>query len=331
VSTRSTFRFDRDRPPRWLNWVNGHIVDVIGGGATIDLDGSTTTSRVHWAFPFDRALTLDDGSYQFIYAVAGTKGVVVADASKFVREIDRSFNCANAYEYPAAMGRLPNGSPILVHCPTHYNRLVIERLDTGEVLAAASDDAIDVFHSRLQISPDGGRLLSAGWLWHPVGVVHVFDLGQAIESPTHLDGPGVLGSRGPVDCHVEAACWLSDDLIALSASPREESLGWEDGGLERGEFGVWSLSVADWRSRSRIDRHTGAMHRIGEHVLATWDHPQLVDPASGEVIEEWPELKTGHQEDSLLKNDETSPPFAVDADAMRFVVAADKDVVVVEL
>jgi hypothetical protein len=43
------------------------------------------------------------------------------------------------------------------------------------------------------------------------------------------------------------------------------------------------------------------MHRLGEHVLAMWDHPQLLEPASGEVLEEWLDLKTGRQEDSLLR------------------------------
>jgi hypothetical protein len=46
-------------------------------------------------------------------------------------EVDRSFYHAKDYDYPAALGRLPDGREILVHCPDAYNVLEIEELATG--------------------------------------------------------------------------------------------------------------------------------------------------------------------------------------------------------
>jgi hypothetical protein len=159
VARRTLVNFKQNRPLATLTWVNGRLADFAGGGGTVDLDGSTTPSRVFWSYPFDRALSLAVGSFQVIDSALATKGVVIADGSRFVREINRSYYCANAYEYPAEIGRLPDGRPVLLHCPYNYNQLVVEELETGEQLAAASKDAADVFHSRLRLSPSGRYLL----------------------------------------------------------------------------------------------------------------------------------------------------------------------------
>ena len=50
-----------------------------------------------------------------------------------------------------------------VHCPREYNRLEVEVAATGERLTPEVDRRPqDFFHSRLAVSPDGLRLLSAG-------------------------------------------------------------------------------------------------------------------------------------------------------------------------
>jgi hypothetical protein len=52
---------------------------------------------------------------------------------------------------------------------------------TGELLTARDTGepprhALDYFHSGLLVSPDGARVLSNGWVWHPYGRVRVFEL-----------------------------------------------------------------------------------------------------------------------------------------------------------
>ena len=86
---------------------------------------------------------------------------------ELIRELNRSHQQAGAYDYPIALGALPDGRQILVHCPDAYNVLQIEDAATGERLTAGPREPRDVFHSRLAISPDGQHLLSAGWYWQP--------------------------------------------------------------------------------------------------------------------------------------------------------------------
>jgi hypothetical protein len=147
---------ERDHKARSLVWSGDALVDIVGGGASVGLDGAATPRTVNWAYMFDRALVSPSGCFQVLYAALNTKGLVVATESGGVREIDRSYYEAHVYEYPVAVGALPDGREVLVHCPDGYNRLAIEMLAGGERLSAATDKASDVFHSRLQLSP-GGR------------------------------------------------------------------------------------------------------------------------------------------------------------------------------
>ncbi len=162
-----------------------------------------------------------------------------------MREIDRSYYHANAYEFPVTAGRLFNGAELLIHCPDGYNRLAVETLHEGRRLAPATARACDMFESRLQISPDGRHLLTAGWIWHPLGVVAVYDLAAALSDPTALDNGDLIPWQA-IDAEVESACWLTADQIVISTHPGEEPLGGDnDGALSPGELGVWSLSQRD--------------------------------------------------------------------------------------
>ena len=101
---------------------------------------------------------------------------------------------------------------------------------------------IDVGHLDVEtVSPDGRWLLSAGWLWHPVGTVGVYDLVAALEDPIVLDRRSVLWDQ--VGAGVEAACWLDADRLLVSGHPEDEPVDGEDASLlAPGELGVWSLS-----------------------------------------------------------------------------------------
>ena len=317
--------------PASINWIGDRLVDLVDGGASVGLDGSTTKPGVHWSFPFDRAVTLGDGSLQVLYVVDGTKGVVTADnAHRHVREINRSFYCASAYEYPVEIGVLPEHGPVLFHCPDDYNQVVIEKIESGERLAAPTD-CVDYFHSRLQLSPNGRFLLSAGWVWHPVGVMHVYDLDIGLENPGHLGGEGILPERGFADAYVEAACWLSEDLIAVATAHDEESLGWDDGGLEPGELGVWSLSEQLWVARWPFQMHVGSLHRMGTDLLSSWEHPRILSTDSGLVTEAWPELPTGLQVGCIFGSNTREAQLACDSDARRFAVLDGNEVAIVQL
>jgi hypothetical protein len=144
-----------------LAWDGDRLVDVVGGEASVGLDGTTEPRSINWAYPFDRAIISPQSGTLVMYAATGTKGLV-ARAGRQVRELNRSYYHARAYEYPIAVGRLEDGREVLAHCPDAYNRIALEVLETGERLASAGPESADVFHSRLSFSPTGRYLLSAG-------------------------------------------------------------------------------------------------------------------------------------------------------------------------
>jgi len=171
---------------RSLVWDADALVDWVDGGVRWTLQGQSSDPAVRYAFSFDMATTLPGSGYSVIYKRLGTKGLVLKDG-RIVREIDRSYYHAEAYEFPVALFRLPSGRPAIVHCPEDYCRLRIDDLETGEVITTATDAAGDFFHSRLSVSSDGRWLASAGWMWHPVDDVAVYDLHVALTDGRALD------------------------------------------------------------------------------------------------------------------------------------------------
>jgi hypothetical protein len=320
--------FPVSRPVRSLVWEGDDLVDIAAGWRRWRADGSEEHGRVNYAFPFDRALVSPSGRFQVLYAERGTKGLVL-DRGKILREIDRSFYCANAYDYPAALGRLPDGREILVHCPDAYNVLEIEELETGRRLTTGERRAVDVFHSRLAVSPNGRYLLSAGWLWHPVGTVDVYDLVAALDDdPTVLDQHGALWKQ--IDAGVEAACWLDSDRLLVSGHPDEEPFdGDDDSLLAPAELGVWSLTRQAWTQRRHIDFRVGTLLGCQGRALGMYGHPKLIDPATATVLVQWPELATGSKDASYSL--QPAPIVAMHPDGTRAAVATTDAIAVIDL
>jgi len=75
-----------------------------------------------------------------------------------VREINRSYYHAEAYEYLVAFAKLKDGRDILIHCPVDYCRIDFEEVETGQLLTNHSGrKPSDFFHSRFEISPTIGH------------------------------------------------------------------------------------------------------------------------------------------------------------------------------
>lgn len=315
-----------------LRWDGATLIDDVSGGRTLDLDGVVTDRKVNWAFSFDRAVASPSGRFVALYQELGTKAIVTRER-RVVRELDRSFYCADVYEYPICLFALRDGREVVAHCPNDYNRLEIDDLETGERLTVRdSHDAADVFHSRLRSAPDGRHLLSAGWVWHPYGVLDSFDVEEAIANPASLDEHRPF-THDAINAEVESACWLNDDLIAIATSA-EEPLD-EDSPHEIGpdELGVWSISESQWRCRSKQPSpRLGSMVAFHDRILGLFEHPKLIDPFTGELLAEWPEIASGRQEGSIVRHLDPRPPaFAGDQLHNRFAVADHEDVIVVDL
>jgi hypothetical protein len=315
---------------RSLHWAGDSLVDYVGGGQMVNGDGTYVDRYVNWAFGFDRVVVSPSGRVQILYLELGTKAIVTA-SFKVVRELNRSYYCSDSYEYPICVFALADGREVIAHCPDEYNRLELEALDGGARLTSRAGSSPDVFHSRLRASPDGGHILSAGWVWHPYGVAQLFDVDAALNRPTSLDEHSSL-TDFPVNAEIEAACWLGNDKIVISTTP-EEALGTTNGGeLQPNQVGVWSIVEKSWVSRCTPRARVGTMHELGGMILSLYGHPKLLDPSSGQIVIEWPEIDTGRQDSSIRAQDGAQPPaLAVDSARRRFAVAEGADVVIVDI
>lgn len=142
-------------------WHDGALVDVAAGWRRYGLDGSAPVKRYSGYGPgFDAAVMAPAADVVALVVSTGTKALLLEPGGKVIRELNRSFYCAEDYRYPLALFTLPDGRTGLVHCPDRYNQLEIEVARTGERLTADRDrDPDDFFHSRLAVSPDGRFLL----------------------------------------------------------------------------------------------------------------------------------------------------------------------------
>ena len=303
---------------RSLVWHGNTLFDWVDGGRQFTLDGEIRDGRVRYAFPFDAAVASPSGEYSAIYTRLGTKGLILRQG-KVLREINRSYYQADVYEFPIALIRLETGREVIVHCPSRYNQLEIEDLATGESLTNSTNrNPSDFFHSRLAGSPDGKFLVSAGWVWHPIDVVQLYDLAAAVADPRHLDGNG-LGIKAWADDGCSAAFLpngqLAVDLVGFELDDEApnsltEALYLFDPSLPRTPKVV-----------RRTDR-LGMMMTVGtHHMLGLYEHPKLIDLRTGEIEQRWPHIKCGTQVSSILAGGALIPPIALDDFGQRCAIA----------
>lgn len=304
----TTVKLECERPVRSLAWRGDTLVDWVDGGRAYGLDGRVVDRAVRYAYRFDAVASSSDGRYAVIHERLGTKGLLLRDG-EVLRELDRSFYHATAYAFPVCLWMTARGRTLLAHCPREYNALQIEDADTGDVLAAADlERADDFFHSRLQVSPSGTRLLSAGWVWHPWDAVVFFDVARALEDPRHL-GSSADGSLGDSDWEDSSATWLTDEAAAVATSHAEALVAVVD--VRQGRL----------LSSTELERPAGTMMAVGDgHIVAMHGHPRLIRLADGEVLHEWSDLHGGEQLSSIMHHIDPPPPMALDPVRRRFAV-----------
>ena len=325
---------------RSLSWRGDELVDWVGGGRTFTVVGAERRAIVNFGYRFDAATASPDGRCVVIYERLGTKGLLLWDG-KIVRELDRSYYHADAYEFPVALFNGPDGRPLLAHCPGNYCRLELEDAETGRPLTASAErKPSDFFHSRLSASPHGRRLLSAGWQWHPVSLVACYEVAQALAEPRHLDDcHGPAASFNPGLAEENSACWLDDDHLAVAASAEPEQDSVEDQDDIEPRLHPCGLAVYDVASRTclrafKMDEPAGTILPLGtRHVLSLYRHPKLIELSTGQVVHAWTELSSGRQDGSImwgLSDDAMPPAMAFDPSSGRFAIANGDTVTVLE-
>lgn len=311
-----------------LCWQGDELVDWAGGGIRYQMDGTATSRLVSYGYRFDRADSSSQGQFSIIYEVLGTKGLVLKDG-KIIREINRSFYCADAYEYPVAFLRLPSGRDVLVHCPEEYNKLEIEDVETGERLTLRSGEAADFFHSRLQASPDGQYLLSAGWIWHPIDDLRVYDVAEVMSHPARLDAE--LDWEFTQRSEITNAAFAADSILMTTGHLGARKESQDTTAMGDDQIGHYSLREKRFLTIAPLKEPLGTLMPVGNFAVGFYEHPKLVEVAMGEIVTCWPELETGNQNSSIGRDLDKMPPLALDPANKRFAVADAEKITVIQL
>lgn len=320
---------------RSLVWHGGALVDVAAGWLRYTLDGAVPVRRYSpYGHGFDAAVPAPAGDVVALVTSTGTKALLLEAGGKVIRELNRSYYCAEAYRYPLALFTLPDGRTGLVHCPEHYNRLEIEVARTGELLTGSqARDPGDFFHSRLAVSPDGRFLLSAGWVWHPLSMLEIYDLPRALEQPGALDGMprNAPWTREAGVTEISGACFSGPDVVVSTSAEVPDTD--EPGQLGPCMLARWSTARQQFAWIRQLGETAGDLLPVGDSILALYQCPRLYAAATGELQAEWTGLHTGQADSSIVGDKAFSGParVAVDEPGQRFAVAGEDRINVIQL
>ena len=281
-----------------IAWVDDKIIDWANAGtiySTIATNGQL--GRYHYGFNFDGAVTSVDNQYALIYQRVGTKALLLKNG-ELIREINRSYYCANSYEYPAVFADIDDVT-YLIHCPLRYNRLDFENLETGKIITKGRvRKPWDTFHSRLEISPDGNFLMSKGWYWHPRDIVEVFNLRECIKNPRLLDKSNIYPEMGVEIC---TASFINNTLVLIGTT--DEVFDNEAPELYPKHVAIWDIGTGKISNHVKVKAEFGNLFVINDHYA--WDlykYPKIINISTGDVIEEDKTIDSGTQNSSIIGN-----------------------------
>ena len=286
-------------------WKDNLIIDW-ASGTKFSLEGNDTQFGESHGYPFDSAISSTNGEYAFIYKKLGTKGVLLKNG-QILREINRPYYCAHAYEYPAAIVTV-EGITYLIHCPIAYNQLDFEDIETGEIMTNIKGrKPDDRFYSRLEISPDSSHLMSKGWVWHPLDEVVVFNIRECLNKPQLLDRPQYYPSVGVEIC---TASFIDNDNIVIGASDEvfDED---EIGNLPPEHISIWDFKKDLLTKPIKVKEKFGNLFAIDYGRV--WDllhFPKIIDLTTGEILEQINKVNSGKQQSSII-NDTTDFPSMI--------------------
>jgi len=299
-------------------WKGNTIVDW-AGARIYSLDGNVKQSGCLYAFDFDSAISSTDGNYVFIYQKLGTKGLLLKNG-ELIKEINRSFYCANTYEFPVAFATVGNNT-YLIHCPISYNRLDFEDVETGEVITNIKErKPEDRFHSRLEVSPNGTLLMSKGWVWHPLDEITVFNIKECIKNPLLLDSPQFYPNVGVEIC---TASFINDNTIVIGSSDEV----FDDDEVEKlppKHICLWNLKTDQLSMPVKIKEDFGNLFAINSNYA--WDlfcFPKIIDINTGEIIEHNKNINSGKQQSSIISRTGNFPSIIFNKQTTQIAIKAN--------
>lgn len=122
----------------------------------------------------------------------------------------------------------------LVHS-TDWNRLDISDPKTGRLLTERSPTSyrqgesrpahyLDYFHGELFVSPNNGWIAEYGWMWHPIGYVRCWNVGQWLHNNIweSEDGPSLKRLAEAAYFWNGPLCWTEDHTLAIWGLGQDE-------------------------------------------------------------------------------------------------------------
>lgn len=308
-------------------WVDNTIVDYASAGKKYTLDGQVK-ELYKYTFRFgDTAITSSDGQYAFIYQKLGTKGLLLKNGD-VLREINRSYYCAEVYEYPAAFVTIDNRT-FLVHCPMKYCRLDFEDVETGQIVTDNQDrNPSDYFHSRLEISPNGKYLMSKGWFWHPWNDIRLFDIRKCFDSPEKLDKSEIYPNVGTEIC---TASFIDENKVLIGSSDEEEMNDELLENLPQKHIAIWDIELNQISKPIKIQSEFGNLFAINEKFA--WDlfkFPKIIDLETGEIVDKDESLASGLQKSSIIHHVDKLPKVAFNRQTKQIAITKDENIEILE-
>lgn len=301
-----------------VDWLNDTIIDWGAAGTQYLLTETVKQlHQSHYTLNFDGAVSSADGKYAFIYQRLGTKGLLLKDGV-LIREINRSYYCADVYEYPAAFLNF-NGVTYLAHCPVSYNQLDFENAETGEIVTNTSErEPDDAFHSRLEVSNDSSFLLSKGWLWHPLDVIIIYNIKDCFSEPKLLDAAITYPDTGAEIC---TASFIGDTKILVGTSDEVITKD-KPATLPPNHIAIWDLLTGDFSKPVAVKTEFGNLFAINENLA--WDlfkYPKIIDINTGEIIDKMEDIDSGQQKSSIIHHVENHPQIVFNRETKQIAIA----------
>ncbi|HTD85347.1 MAG TPA: hypothetical protein VK850_02125, partial [Candidatus Binatia bacterium] len=124
---------------------------------------------------------------------------------------------------------------------------------------------------------------------------------------------------------INHATFRSDDVLLLVGDSADTT-------LPKAHLAGYSLGERKVLFSTPMEAIPGTIMPAGpEHVVGFYGHPKLFENCSGKVVHEWPELKSGQQNSSIMHHHDPIPPLALDPMKKRFAVADEKQITVIQL
>ena len=309
-----------------IDWFENEIVDWNSAGTQYLKNGSTKQlQKYHFGFQCDGAITSENGKYAFIYQKTGTKGLLLKNG-EILREINRSYYQSSAYEFPAAFLTFKTKT-YLVHCPFEYCRLDFEDVETGEIVTNIPNrDPKDIFHSRLEVSPDNKFLISKGWVWHPIDVLELFEVEKCFKNPHLLDSGITIPN---VNAEICSASFINNSHLLVCSSNE----GWAEDKTELipdGHIAIWNFKTNKISNSIKINGTYGNIFAIDFNIC--WDlfeYPKIIELSTGNIIDKNEDIFSGKQGSAIISHLDNLPKVAYNRKTKEIAIAENDKIEII--